>query len=117
MFSEPEYDHRGWFTPESRTKLTDEADKIDLINKWVLIIDGSFFTYFQVGKETKKKVFSKDRWIQTERLKKYIYMFFDTEEECLKHFNWLQEIRERQRALDEQFKAYSNHYRNYFHFG
>jgi hypothetical protein len=117
MFSEPEYDHRGWITPESRTKLTAEADKIDLTNKWVLIIDGSSYTYFQVGKETNKKVFSKGRNIPTERLKKYVYMVFDTEEECSKQYKWFRENKERQRALQEQFIAYSNHYRNYFHFG
>lgn len=104
-------------TIEEMDARTAEAQKIPLTDKWVVIVDGSFVTGFQVGKETPKKVFSKNTQFPIERLKKYVYMVFDTKAEMLEHIYWFQANRDRQNALVEQYRAYAAHYRNYHNYG
>lgn len=104
-------------TIEEMDALTAESQKIVLTDKWVIIVDGSFVTGFQVGKETPKKVFAKNTQFTIERLKKYVYMVFDTEAEMRKHLDWFRENQKRERALAEQRRTYASHHRNYHNYG
>lgn len=104
-------------TIEEMDARTAEAMKIPLLNKWVIIVDRSFVTGFQVGKETPKKVFTTSHYINMEWLKKYVYMVFETEAEMDEHLKWFKENQKRERALIDQRRAYAAHYRNYHNYG
>ena len=104
-------------TIEEMDARTAEAQKIQLTGKWVIFVDGSFITGYQVGKETPKKVFSTDTRYNLGGLKKYVYMVFDTKAEMQEHLDWFRENQKRERALVEQRRAYASHYRNYHNYG